>query len=284
MNNKMLNDLIFIKDHSSVSNRKIASFIIENISTIDKYGLYDIAESTETSYATVSRFFKKIAPSGYKDFKKEIKLLHDSQHIPNITEYSFDIPGNASYDIISKKIHDFSSSVIATSQISNDVLERVVEVLKNTDIIYFCGLGTSAVVAHYAYIKFLRLNMVCCYDTDVLMTKMKSVLPNDNQVFFLISSSGRTKSIIDIAKNAGIHNNTVISLCDFSNSPLSKMADINICTTLRESNRYIDLDAPLIHEQITIIDVLYKCLSKYKGTDAFYKTKKSVENLKIINP
>ena len=35
------------------------------------------------------------------------------------------------------------------------------------------------------------------------------------------------------------------------------MADISICTTVRDSNKYIDTDFPHIQGQITIVDILY---------------------------
>ncbi len=281
MYNQIFTELNFLKEHSSASNKKIAAYIIENLDKIYILGLYEIAELTNTSYATVIRFFKLLSTENYKNFKKAISILKNNSESPNLKDYSIEFSMDSSFETISKKIHDFSSAVISTSKIELSVLERAVEYLNKANFIYFVGLGTSAVAAHYGYVKFSRLSTISCYDTDTIITKMRSVLLKENNILFAISSSGRTKSIVDMAKNAKNNNATVISISDFSNSPLSAISDIAICTTLRESNRYIDVDSPLILEQLTILDVLYACVAKCKKTNTFDKTKNSVENYKI---
>ena len=56
MYNQIFTELNFLKEHSSASNKKIAAYIIENLDKIYILGLYEIAELTNTSYATVIRF------------------------------------------------------------------------------------------------------------------------------------------------------------------------------------------------------------------------------------
>lgn len=274
--------LNYLKTNSSTSNRKIADYLLKNMDNINQLTLNSLSENTNSSYATVCRFFKQLGVDGFKDFKT--KMINDKTDYSNLLETDnpiLDLSSDLSPEIISQRIHDFYSSVIATSHLDVAALEKAIELLANSDITYCVGLGTSSVSVHYASIKMFRLNMSCSYDTDMIITKMKASLLTPNSVMLVISSSGRTKSILEIVNVAKSVGAKVISICDFYNSPLTNISDVSLCTTIRESNKYVDIDFPLIHEQITIIDVLYTCLSQLKGRNAFEKTKKAVTNDKI---
>ena len=100
-------------------------------------------------------------------------------------------------------------------------------------------------------------------------------------ILFVISSSGRTKSVIESAKLAKKQGAVVIAVCDFINSPLTMLADFAICTTVRDANKYLDADFPLIQGQITIIDILYQYIYHALNDSAevsFRKTMSAVEN------
>ena len=62
---------------------------------------------------------------------------------------------------------------------------------------------------------------------------------------------------------------------------ISAMADISICTTVRDSNKYIDTDFPHIQGQITIVDILYAYM--YNKTPAF-SSRKIKETKAAVTP
>lgn len=274
--------LNYLRNNSSNSNRTISQFLLDNIENINHYTLNSIAENTNTGYATVCRFFKSLGLNGFKDFKK--RMINDKTDYNRLIENDnsiFDSLSDMTPEIISQKIHSFYSSVISSSHLNARILEKSVNLLSQSDITYCVGLGTSAVSAHYATIKLFRLNMSCSYDTDMIIAKMKVALLTPESTVLVISSSGRTKSILEIARIAKNIGANVISICDFYNSPLAEISDACLCTTIRESSRHIDVDFPLIQEQITIIDILYFSLSQLKGRNAFKRTKSAITNDKV---
>lgn len=274
--------LNYLKKSSSNANRIIAEYLIKNLDDIDHYTLNTLAEDTNTGYATVCRFFKALGLSGFKEFKAiMINDKTDYNELMETNDPVFDALQDLTPEIISQKLHGFYSSVISTTRIDADALERAVDLLKKSDITYCVGLGTSAVSAHYASVKLFRLNMSCSYDTDMIIAKMKASLLTPDSVVLVISSSGRTKSVLDVAATAKSVGAKVISICDFYNSPIAGISDVSLCTTIRESGKYIDMDFPLIQEQITIIDVLYVSLSQLKGQNAFERTKRAVMGDKV---
>lgn len=284
MDKKLIIRLNYLKNNSSSANQIIAEYLLENIENIENFTLNSLSESTNTSYATVCRFFKSLGLDGFKNFKKKItNCKTDYSRFLETENPIFDSLSDLTPKIISQKIHSFYSSVISCARPDTKMLEKAIELLSESNITYCVGLGTSAVSAHYASIKLFRLNMSCSYDTDMIIAKMKVSLLTSDSTVLIISSSGRTKSILEIAEAAKIAGAKIVSICDFYNSPLAKLSDISLCTTLRESGRYVDVDFPLIHEQITIIDILYFSLSQLKGINAFEKTKRAVTNDKVMH-
>jgi len=113
---------------------------------------------------------------------------------------------------------------------------------------------------------------------------MKVALLNKGDVLFVISSSGRTKEIVDCAQLAKNNHITVISLSDFAISALTKVSDINLFTTPRNTNMFLNIDMPLIIGQITLIDILYSCCfaqNSEMASELYGKTKASADSEKM---
>ena len=277
-----------IQKNARGADRKLAEYILSHTDTVTRLTVQTLAEKTETSYATVCRFFRKLGADGFREFKKSIteELAQNQSFTVIPPEFDIDSHRSVSFDEIGRRICDYSSSIVGNCHkfLKDSRVEDVVTLLGNADHIHFIGLGTSAVTAQYAHTKFFRLKPGCSFDTDIILSKMKAAQLGRGNVLFAISSSGRTKSILEIARVAHDHNATVISVCDFVDSPLANLSDISICTTVRESNKYIDTDFPLIQGQITIIDILYACLYHRTPNAAsanFQKTKKAVDADKL---
>lgn len=267
---------------------KISEYILANIESIDRITIDTLAENTDTSYATVCRFLKEIGVCGMREFKKVITSEMENQKNLELKmeNYSNVKSTGMSYSDTCKRVCDFSSSVVANCYdvLNEDTAEKIINLFSKANFIYFMGLGTSAVTALYAYTKLFRINTKCSVDTDTIISKMKASVLKKGDVLFVISSSGRTKPVTEAARIAKRNGVTVISLCDFVHSPLSDISDINICTTVRDSNKYIDMDFPLIQGQITVIDILYSYMynkSRKSSDISFNQTSSAVNSDKI---
>lgn len=265
-------------------NAVIANYFLSNLKSIKTMTIEQIAENTDTSYATVCRFLKNLGVTGLKEFKEIIKneLDEDERLEARIADNASDFGEEKRYENICSKICDFSSSVVSHCKevFDKEKMENVINALSKARSICFTGLGTSAVTAQYAYTKMFRLIPLCTFDKDIIISKMKASIMKKGDVLFAISSSGRTKAIIEIAKIAKSNGALVISICDFAHSGLSEVSDIVIYTTVRDSNKYLDADFPLIQGQLTIIDMIYSCFrSKMteQSSAMFSKTAEAVK-------
>ncbi|MCQ2385473.1 MAG: MurR/RpiR family transcriptional regulator [Clostridia bacterium] len=291
MNNNSLCivQLNVMREKSDKANGKIASYILSGLDSFDRMTISSLAEATETSYATVCRFLKDLGVSGFKEFKRILQAERESHRKIELDfdSYSGVWPQSTSYEQIAKEVCDFSASVVSgcPDTLNNHILRGAAGAIRQAGQIYFVGLGASAITAQYAYTKIFRLNPSCSFDRDTIIAKMKATLLQKGDLLFAVSSSGRTKSVLEIAQKAKRNGATVLSVTDFADSPLSALADISICTTLRNSNKYLDTDFPLIHGQITMIDVLYSCVchsSQGASAAKLQKTKEAVNEDKLL--
>ncbi len=259
----------------------IAKYILSNTHKIPLLSIAELAENTNTSYATVCRFLKSMNVEGFREFKHI--LLEQTVFEDSVGQLTYPLKPENTLDFsrTANNICDFCADAIkeCKKNIDADTIRKIAETLSAADTVMFIGLGTSAISAQYAHTKFFRIKNSCMFNGDIIISKMRAALMNERSVLFAISSSGRTKPILEVARLARSVGSTVISLSDFSNSPLSKLSDISLSTSVRESNKYIDTDFPMIQSQITMLDILYSGMHQYlfsKAEADFEKTTNAV--------
>lgn len=110
---------------------------------------------------------------------------------------------------------------VAKNSLDPMQVNRAVDLLTQAKKISFFGLGASASVAHDAMNKFFRFNIpIACFD-DIVMQRMSCINSTENDVVVLISHTGRTKSLVEIAELAKSNGATVIAITA-KDSPLEK--------------------------------------------------------------
>lgn len=266
--------------------KRIADYILQNTEEIVGLTIEELAVKSNSSYATINRFCKKVGYSGFKDFKNS--LINDVIKNKGVDDLinSLSINRDASTESILEKIYTLAFKVLEDSYAIMDpaIINAVVDKMLNANSICFIGAGYSGISARYAYSKFFRIGIPSFSELDSTLYSMKVSIMTDKDILFAISSSGRTGNIIDAVRLAKKNNVTVISLSDFAISPLTKVSDYNLYTTPRNANLFMNIDMPLITGQIAIIDVLYSCCCirlAEKASEFYEKTKASSDAEKI---
>lgn len=274
-----------LKKSTNLHKRTLANYFLTHAESVQRMTLMSVAEETEVSYATICRFMKEIGMNGFKEFKKiipeEIESLKKTDH--NLAIDSLNFTKEDSFELISQRIGSFAMNVTYNSYqtVTRELAETFFMAFNRAKQIHFFGLGTSSVPAQYAYIKFFRLKNGCSFSNDIIISKMTSSLLKKHDILFLFSSSGRTKAIVDAARIAKKEGVTVIAISDFINTPLSRFADIHLCTTIWDANTFSDIDFPLIQGQVTIVDILYKYLFAKKQKEASENKETTLSVIKV---
>ena len=265
---------------------RLADYILEYPGDVVASTIHQLQQKTGSSYATIIRFCKKAGYGGFKEFKNSLAFEMDGQQ--KVTGIAAGIQIDKSdtiADIVDKTFRSSIKSLEETRGILkfSDV-EKAVDAILAARELYLIGTGISGVSAKYAFTRFFRIGINCSYETDPTIYKIKTTIMRQNDVLFAISSSGRSANVVDAARIAYDNGMTIISLCDFAISPLTKISTINLYTTPRNTTQFYDLDMQLLTGQVNIIDVLFfGCCAKMgeKAMDFLHRTKLSADREKI---
>lgn len=266
-----LHSLAKMREKASPSDKKIIQYIIDNPVRISGLSIEALSNKTGTSYATVVRFCKKAGFDGFKDMKGQLMEELEQDYSVYANEY---VEHSKTFQQIKHETNELYTKIIRDCQtnMTAEMFDMAAESIIAAPEIYFIGQGTSSISARYAYLKFLQLNLTCANDSDVTVIKTKATLLKKNSVLFAVSSSGRTKPIIEAAVTAQQSGAVVISITDFYTSPLSNIANIKLYTTFRDYTQYVKEDFPLVVGQLELIDVLQAvCASKMNNVNDLFK-------------
>src|SRR5699024_5514111 len=138
------------------SEKKIASYILENPQEVISMTANELGKRSSTSGAAVIRLCKSLNLKGFSDLK--IRVAGDLQ---KTTPNGFrDIePNESAFSIIDKTTNNSIQTIRETAELlSIDSLQKAVTALKEARKIHFIGVGASSIIAQDAEQKFLRIN------------------------------------------------------------------------------------------------------------------------------
>ncbi len=239
-------------DTFSKSEKKVATVILASPQVAIHSSIATLAKMAEVSEPTVNRFCRRLDTKGFPDFK-----LHLAQSLANGTPYvnrnvnEDDGPGAYTAKIFESAM---ASLEVAKNSLDTTLINRAVDVLTSANKISFFGLGASSSVAHDALNKFFRFNVpVVCFD-DIVMQEMSCINSTEGDVIVLISHTGRTKALVEVARVARENDAFVISLTA-ADSPLALQSNLVLSTSVPENT---DIYMPMASRiaQLVLIDVL----------------------------
>ncbi|MBU2706281.1 MurR/RpiR family transcriptional regulator [Zooshikella marina] len=257
------------------SERKVADVILKDPQSATRYSIAALAQAASVSEPTVNRFCRSFDAKGYPDFKLQL-----AQSLASGTPYvsrSVEIDDTA--EEYTQKIFTTNMACLDAARQSMDasVINRAVDFLIQAKQISFLGLGASGPVAMDAQHKFFRFNIpVMAYD-DVLMMRMMASVANTGDVIVIISYTGRTRELVEIAKIARESGATVIGITA-PNSYLAKECSLTIDVIVQEdTDIYMPMSSRIIH--LTVLDVLATGVTLKRGVDFQKHLKRIKESL-----
>lgn len=238
----------------TVAERRVAEYILDQPQQIIHSSITELAERANSAEATIFRLCKRLGYGGYQAFK--IALAADLvTPMQNIHE---EISPEDSLQAIAAKV--FHSNIEALQDtlkvVSEENLRRAVEALNRATRIEFYGLGGSAPIAMDAYHKFMRLGTACVALTDSHLQIMSAALLSPDAVVFGITHSGSNKDIVESFQTARKAGATTICLTNFSRSPITKVSDISLIYSSRETYFRNEAMASRI-AQLSLLDALF---------------------------
>ena len=243
------------------SERRIAEVILDDPQAATRLSIAALAERASVSEPTVNRFCRKFEPDGYPAFKLRLaqSLVLGVPYVSPSVAQGDDTP------TFTNKILDSAISSLRGlgNQLPSSLVDEVVDHLVSARHIFFFGLGVSNAVAQDAQHHFFRFELPVSAHADVLMQRMHAAAADPTDLFFLISHTGRTRDLVDIATLARDRGAKVVALTA-KNSPLAKASDLAIeLEVMEDTDAYMPMTSRLVH--LAVLDVLAAGVTLRRG-------------------
>ncbi len=260
----MSNALLRLRERSqSFSNteREVAESILADPRLVVDLSIHDLARHTFSSASTIVRLCTHLGYSGYKEFRKEVtyELALREQSVKMDPK---EITRSDSLEAIIDKVTYLNMvSLEETRNFLNvEDLRSCVDMLKQARVIYLFGLGASLCAAKDAYLKFLRLNKLCVINDDWHSQLLQARNASKEDLGLVISYSGATVEVIECMKALKENGTPTIAITQCIESPVSRLADINLYTAANESLFRSGAMSSRM-SQLNIVDILYTALA-----------------------
>jgi RpiR family carbohydrate utilization transcriptional regulator len=243
------------------SERKVAQLVADNPTFVMTATMAAVADAATVSEPTVMRFCTSLGFVGFQQFK--ISLAQTlALGIPATLST---IHGDDSVEVLSTKIFDHTISSLdrARRYLDPEQVERAVQAILGATSLNLAGLGASGLIALDAEQKAPLFGIPCSAPSDPHQQFMAAALAGSDTVTMVISNTGRTQSILQVAQTARSNGSTVIGMSG-DNSLLLEHCDIPlIVKTIEDTDVYTPTVSRLAG--LVVVDILATAVALRRG-------------------
>lgn len=212
----------------SKSDKILEEYIEENAMECIYKSISEIANEVNIGDATITRFVKKIGFTGFQEFK--LTLAKKMSKVKSQNIISSNLEKDEKIEETAKKMLE-ANKLVLDRTLENLNLENIIEIremiLRANKIVFF-GIGNSALAAMDANYKFMRIGLNTNVANDSHTMLMMASLLKRNDVIFLVSHTGETREILEIAKLAKENRAEIISITSNNKNTLMDLSDVNV--------------------------------------------------------
>ena len=213
---------------------KVADFVVRNASRVPFLSVREIAESSGTSAATVSRFVRHIGFDSFSDLRVTIASEEgdggEGPRTPAASVSTADVSGSLEL-ILETKVSELRATAHG---LDPTAVSRVVDLIQNADSVVFAAVGNSIPVCANLAFKLgqIGIRCQCPATTESMILASLSLRPTD--VLVLVSSSGYSRRLETIIDNAEDSSTPVVLITSNPAAPFAPRADCVLHTVSRD--------------------------------------------------
>ena len=241
--------------------QRVAKLLLADPRSFATLPVTELAERSHVSKPTVVRFCRSVGYDGLADFK--LKLAGSVNEGVPFVHRSVDDDDKAG-DIVVKVVDNAVAAMLryrnaAAAPAMERAIAALAEACRAGRRIEFYGVGNSGIVAQDAQHKFFRLGVSAHAVSDGHVQVMSATMLAPGDCAVVISNSGRSKDLLDVAEIARKRGATVI-LITASGSLLAQEARHGASHILlaadhpEDADRYSPMVSRLLH--LLIVDIL----------------------------
>lgn len=241
--------------------QRVARLLLADPRAFATLPVAELSERAHVSKPTVVRFCRSVGYDGLADFKRKL-AGSVNEGVPFVHRAVDEDDKTA--DIIVKVIDNAVSALLkyrndAASHAFERAIAALAEAGKSGKRIEFYGVGNSGIVAADAQHKFFRLGVHAAAIVDSHVQVMSATMLEPGDCAVIISNSGRSRDLLDVAEIARRKGATSIVITT-SGSPLAQMGQGGATQVLlavdhpEDYDRYSPMVSRLLH--LMVIDIL----------------------------
>lgn len=259
--------------------QRVGRLVLADPHSFARLPVRELAEKANVSKPTVVRFCRSMGYDGLADFK--LKLAGNvAEGVPYVHR-SVDADDKTA-DVLVKVIDNSVAAFLhyrnaASPQAVEQAVQAIVDTWRKKKRLEIYGVGNSGVVAQDAQHKFLRLGISSHASSDTHLQVIGATMLAQGDCAILISNSGRTKDLLEVAQIAKNNGATIIAITS-SHTPLSQISHIHLAAdNLEGSDFYTPMASRLLH--LLIIDILATAAALNMGESLSEKLKHLQNNM-----
>ncbi|WLV81159.1 MULTISPECIES: MurR/RpiR family transcriptional regulator [Lacticaseibacillus] len=252
------------------ASQHVADYFRHNYAAVAGFSLRDLSKKIGVSTATISRFGRQLGFASFDQLKLALLKEIDAQTEGDVTS------DDNSLASARKTINANISALEGTmSFLTQEQIDRSVDLLLKANKVAIFGLGSSNVLAQAAYHTFLRLPLNLIVDADYHMQLMDANKLTKSDVAIVISHTGNDTDILALVDLLTAHHIPTIAITSYATSPLAKRVK-NVFFSISEDTRYRSDALISMTSQFAIFDVLFTELVRRLG-------KKSDKTISLVH-
>ena len=257
--------------------QRVARLLLSDPRSFATLPVSELADRSHVSKPTVVRFCRSVGYDGLADFK--LKLAGSVNEGVPFVHRSVDDDDKAG-DIVVKVVDNAVAALLRyRNAAAHQSVERAIATLAEAGRrsaqgarIEFYGVGNSGIVAQDAQHKFFRLGVTAHAVSDSHIQVMSATMLKPGDVAVVISNSGRSRDLLDVADIARRRGATVISITA-SGSPLaldSRHSPSHSILLAADHPEDADRYSPMVSRllPLLIIDILTTGVALRLGSDS----------------
>lgn len=278
----VISHMASMQDEMSNTESRIFQYIKNNAEKVPGMTAQEIASASDASAPTVVRFSKKMGFNSLTDLK--ISLSAETKQATDTPTSYTDVSPNETFQSLKNKLSQNAQFTIhETSDLfEEETFSRAAELLENSDRCFVVGIGASRLAADDAAQKWSRLGKSITFENDYNLLLPQLINRDNRNLLWLISNSGNTPEIVALAETAYSLSIPIISLTQFGQNSLSKLADVNLQTSRPVETAIRSAATNSIIAQFTTVDLLfYYYISRNEAyAERIYRTRKIVDTFR----
>ena len=270
---------VYYKQSATESEKEVLRFLINQTREAVEMDIHTMAKKCFCSPATILMICKKNCFTCFLELKQA--LCNYMNFSKQLMQVNLDAPSGEKIPNIVANV--LNTNIMAIQNIYNlldfDELDRIVALLLSQRYVYLYGIGASFLVAKDFQQKLERINKRTFLYEDIHLQLISSTNLEPGDVAIIVSYSGITKEIIEIAQNVKMCGGKIIAITKYGTNKLSSMSDFNLFVPMLEKPLRVGASSSRV-SQLSVVDIVYNTyisLEKDKSMEKILSTNKLLE-------